>query len=151
MKLRRLILLFLVCFSHIKAQQHTEPLIIFQRTPCFGQCPDFTFSLYKDGYAQYEGGRFAPLKGKYYKTFSKNEVKAIVKQFNAACFYTFKNEYTAIISDVPNTYITYNYKGKHKKVTDHWNAPQELRNLENSLDKVSNSEGWTNDSIPKYK
>ena len=118
-----------------------------QLTPCFGKCPNYTLTVYSNGFVAYDGGIFAERKGKFHKTISKKEVKALVQQFREAKFFEFKDEYTSQVQDLPTTYITFTDKGKTKKITDLWDGPPTLRKLEVLLNNIADSkEGWEKDA-----
>ncbi|MCX6350893.1 MAG: DUF6438 domain-containing protein [Bacteroidetes bacterium] len=150
MKALRILLSILLISANtfaVNLPKKAKPMFAMERTRCFGACPAYTIEIYKNGLVKYHGIADVKKMGNYTKKLKCKEVNALKKEFKAAKFFEFKDEYTAHVTDLPTTYISFNYHGKSKKIKDYWEAPLELEHLENLLDIIANSEvGWTKDA-----
>ena len=98
--------------------------------------------VYKSGRVVYEGKENIEKTGKYEKQIKKKVVQALIQDFKTADFFNFKDEYTAMIRDLPSTYVGFTNEGKTKMVRDYRDAPKELIELEKKLEAIANSSGW---------
>ncbi|MEA5258045.1 DUF6438 domain-containing protein [Arcicella aquatica] len=109
--------------------------IIFtlSKTPCYGTCPVFKMTVFENDSLVYEGERFVDKIGVSSKSLPKGKVKELVSKFRAANFFEFKKEYSAPITDMPTTYISFTDKTKTLKIKDYHGSPEELKQLEQLL------------------
>lgn len=132
MKVQNIFFLLILSFN-LYAQKPSDYISI-QKTPCFGRCPVYTFTLKGNGEAILKvDTNFTMPKGVYTYQLEKEKVKEIFDAFKLGKIYTFKNEYTGKMTDFPVTYLTYKKGRKTKKIKDHYGAPKELKNLEGIL------------------
>lgn len=114
-----------------------------QRTACFGKCPVFELTITgADNKVTYKGTANTDKTGTYERSISDDEISKLMDAFEKNHFFDLKDEYTAAITDVPTTYISYSLNGKSKKIKDRWNAPAELKAMEKLLDEVGNTGDW---------
>lgn len=126
-----------------KSQNVNDTTIIkLQKTMCYGKCPVYTITIYGDMRAEYAGKKNVDKIGKYEKKLEKSEVDNLIKAFEDADFFEFKDEYTAKVTDMPTTYVTYTVNEKTKRIRDYFGAPEELKKLEKMVENIANSEGW---------
>ena len=111
-------------------------LIELQRTPCYGTCQVYTVKIDKNGKGLFEGVENVEKIGRFSFSLSQDELMEIENAFHQVDFYRLKNIYDAQVSDLPTTYITYNKDGNRKKIMDYYGGPEELRNLENSIETL---------------
>lgn len=138
-----ILILFTACKTGKQSRPETASFEMI-KTPCFGTCPEYTFTLDITGKATFDGKRNVDKIGLYQKTFTYQEVRKLIDAFEAANFWAFKEKYyDPGVSDMPSTYVTFNHNTKSKKVEDQFNAPKELKALEKMLEELANSEGWT--------
>ena len=109
---------------------------------CRGKCPVYTITIYGDGRAVYAGKKNVDKIGPYEKKLEKSQITELVKAFNDANFFEFKDEYTSKITDLPTTYTTFTTNDKTKQIRDYYGAPEELKKLEKMVEDIANSEGW---------
>lgn len=125
------------------SENEQKPVFKFQETPCFGQCPVYKMEIFKNGLVKYEGERFVEKLGTYEKTISEEKVERLIKEFDAASFFEFEDEYTSNMTDLPTVYTTYNKGDQSKRVLNYYGAPDELKVLEKKLRKIAEStDGW---------
>ncbi|MVN78285.1 hypothetical protein GO988_18295 [Hymenobacter sp. HMF4947] len=92
-----------------------EPVLVFQRTPCYGTCPAYTATIFADGRVEYEGQRFVPVLGKHtlkLPVATVNELLAGAKRIN---FNSLEERYSRNTSDLPATIITVHPVGQPLK------------------------------------
>lgn len=117
-------------------------LISLEKTACFGKCPVFKITIYKNGLAIYDGQINVEKKGRFEKKIPNEEIKQLIKSFEESHFFDFKDKYTADMTDLPSTYLTFNNKGKSKKIIDYYDAPDKLKELEAMVENIANKDGW---------
>lgn len=133
-------LLFLIsCESNPYATSSIE----MSMGACFGACPVYEITINGDGAVSYNGKQHTSKIGAHHKQLSPEVTKTLFDAFATSNFYTFEDEYTSNISDLPTTFISFNHSGKSKKIKDYYGAPDELDALENRVTEIANSTGWT--------
>jgi hypothetical protein len=140
------LLLAISCQSQKKTtnQQFTaeNPVIVLQKTVCFGSCPVYTLKINGDGKAELKAEQHLPNLGNFTKTLPPETVQELVNDFDKIQFFSLKDEYTGAITDLPTTYISFTYQGKSKKIRDYYGAPESLKNLEKKIAEFVSDEGW---------
>ncbi|MDD4236901.1 MAG: DUF6438 domain-containing protein [Bacteroidales bacterium] len=135
--------LFFGCRTIKDTSNNGIAFLTLEKTSCRGQCPVFSLSIFENGLVQYTGSKNVDKIGKYEKTLSKTEIKNLKKTFAKSDFFSFENEYTGKITDLPSTYISYTHNGQTKKIRDYYGAPEKLKELEEILNKIAqNKDGW---------
>lgn len=119
---------------------------MLQRTICFGWCPAYTVSIYRDGVIEYNGTDYVKTKGKATGVLSQDKVDAIDKLFATAHYFDFKDSYTHYeVTDNPSAITSWHRGGKVKTIEHYYgdkHAPQALTRLEEDLDKLIGIERW---------
>lgn len=82
------------------------PVLVYQRTPCYGRCPAYTATIFADGRVEYDGQRFVPLLGKHTLSLSPTKVAALVAEAKRINFSSLAERYAGNTSDLPATIIT---------------------------------------------
>lgn len=118
-------------------------VINMEKTPCFGACPTFVFEINGNGEATYTGTANVDKIGNYEKTFSAEECNQLFDAFVAADYWSFQDEYTGQVTDLPTIFLQFKHDGNDKRIRMYYNVPQELRDLEDLVDVLANSDGWT--------
>lgn len=117
--------------------------LTLEKTSCKGQCPIFSLAIFEDGNVTYTGIKNVDRIGKYRKTISRSSVRDLKKTFVNSDFFSFDNEYTSKITDLPTTYISFTDKGQTKRIRDYSGAPQKIKDLEKVIEKIIESTvGW---------
>ncbi len=117
-------------------------VISLTKTQCFGQCPAYDFELYADCTAKFNGKNFTEKMGFWESTVTKEQLNALISEFEKASFFTFEDRYYKEISDLPTTYIYYSNGSMEKKVMDYYGAPVELKNLELKVEELIEQLEW---------
>jgi len=104
----------------------------FEKTYCLGTCPVYKITIDTNGNGLYEGIDFIK-KGKKTFKLTENDMNIIVKKLNEIDFFNLKDEYNAMITDLPSTYIEINYNNKHKRIKARAEIPKKLNDFNNFL------------------
>ncbi len=86
--------------------KEAAPVLVFQRTPCYGTCPVYTATVFADGRVEYDGQRFVKFLGKHTLSLpvaTVNELLAEAKRIN---FNQFNERYSGNTSDLPAAIVT---------------------------------------------
>lgn len=103
------------------------------KSPCKGNCEEFTMKFYEDGTVYYTGKFNATVQGKHSVTLTASKSKSLFKEFEQSNFMSFQEKYdNERIMDLQNTYLT--YKGKKIHIRDKYSAPKELKELLEKLE-----------------
>jgi len=137
-----LVLLVIGCKSAQQSKSTAYPILIMEKTTCFGTCPSFIFKVYPDGNVSYLGREFTERIGDFKATISKEELAELRLKFDKANFFSFANVYSASIKDLPTTFLYYDNGSQNSKITDYYGAPEELKNLEAEVEKLIESIDW---------
>ena len=80
--------------------------------------------------------------GEYKATLTDAQLDYLKNSFAEADYFSFANVYSAQLTDLPTTFL-YHHNGRESlKVTDYWGAPQELKDLENEIEKFIGTLEW---------
>ena len=93
----------------------TEPVLVFQRTPCHGTCPTYTATIYADGRVEYDGQRFVTLKGKHTLKLPVATVNEMLAEAKRIGFNNLQERYAGQTYDLPSTIITVHPVGQPAK------------------------------------
>jgi uncharacterized protein DUF6438 len=127
-------------------------VIELHRMMCPGACPDYSLFVYGDGRVVYEGRRYVAVKGKRERWISKAQVKRLLDEFYRMSYFSLKDRYDPIASDgaVTKTSILAGSKTKEVVNCHPSQAPEELHQLEEMIDTISQSELWIKDRSGHY-
>ncbi|MDX1938966.1 MAG: DUF6438 domain-containing protein [Saprospiraceae bacterium] len=117
-------------------------VIEMSKSPCYGRCPVFTFSIYENGVASFKGDRYTERIGLWVKQFSKDELEEMLSAFRVANLWQFNNVYRGEYYDAPTVTITYYEEGDVKTIVGKDGRPYQVLELEAMLDNAARSEGW---------
>ena len=116
-----------------------------KRTPCFGKCPVFTVELFNNGLVKYNGIAFVERKGNFTAKASPEFIKQIQDKALAIKYLSFENKYPispVAIADLPTTTTYIRIGEASKQILDNFDAPRELIDFENWLEKEFNKLEW---------
>lgn len=106
------------------AQSHNvNPLIVLERSKCYGTCPVYKVTIYKDGSLLYKGIEYVKSKGEISSKITSEQVQKLVDEIKKAKYFTLRNSYAnskdgciAMYSDSFWTYTTIQINKKKKSV-----------------------------------
>lgn len=117
--------------------------IELKKDPCFGVCPVYKFTVDGHGNASFTGIRNVAKEGEWKRKLSPATTKALFTAFEKSNFEQFKDEYTAQVTDLPTTWVTFRHGEMDKTVKDFFGSPEALKNLEKLVETIAEeSEGW---------
>ncbi|MEP7196869.1 MAG: DUF6438 domain-containing protein [Saprospiraceae bacterium] len=118
-------------------------LLVYKKTPCFGYCPVYEFTLYANGISCYNGLNFVKQEGKTYGLMKEKNWQNLLQIADQINFFNLDSIYpqegNMQIPDLPLTIITLNTSGRTKTVTDSHSAPKGLKELESSIESEINT------------
>ncbi len=137
-----LVILFVSCKSSRQQKADSIVIIMMEKTACMGTCPVYKFEVFLDKTARYHGKSHVELMGEYKATLTDAQLDYLKNSFAEADYFSFANVYSAQLTDLPTTFL-YHHNGRESlKVTDYWGAPQELKDLENEIEKFIGTLEW---------
>lgn len=106
------------------------PVLIFEKTPCFGRCPAYKATVYSNGRLSYEGKSNVPLLGAHELQLPAVTVKYILKEAQRIGFARLPGVYSQNTSDLPSTYLSILQPDCNlKEVRVEEGAPEDLNKL----------------------
>ena len=122
---------------------YTNVIIAMERSSCYGAYPAYSLTFYGNGTIFYEGkNRYVNITGKQTSEIHKEKVKELVDEFYKINYFSLKDKYDQLITDIPYTTTSITINGKYKSVYNRAGAPKELNELENKIDEITNSKQW---------
>jgi hypothetical protein len=120
-------------------------LLSFERTACYGTCPDYTVTVFQDGRLEYRGREFVKIGGRVRGRISRWDREALDAAFTKAAFCDLVGEYPSGPTDLPSVRIDWSACPGRSSV-DHYlgdeSAPAALVRLEGTVDAILRTERW---------
>jgi hypothetical protein len=123
-----------------------EVLATLERGACFGFCPMYKLTIYKDGAVEYEGERFVKVTGPATGTTTPEALakldEAIVETRYMALDDAYKDQ---DMTDMPWATSSYSRDGATKRIEHYFgdsDAPKELVIVEDAIDEAAQSVRW---------
>lgn len=111
--------------------------IELKKDPCFGVCPVYSFKLDGKGNATFTGSRNVQKMGDWSRKLSPESTNEIFSAFEQSNFAQFQDEYTAQVTDLPTTWVTFRNGAINKTIKDYYGSPEALKKLETMVEKVA--------------
>ena len=86
--------------------KEAAPVLVFQRTPCYGTCPSYTATVFADGRVEYDGQRFVKFLGKHTLSLPVATINDILTEAKRINFNQFNERYSGNTNDLPAAIIT---------------------------------------------
>lgn len=125
-----------------------QPVIVdslffkIERTPCFGQCPVYSMSIYQSGRAELEGRKFFDFIGTYTVKFTESEMIQIKQWADQSGFWKMNTVFDAPVTDLPSTTTILVTDYGTKWVYNRMNAPDALREFETNVETLIKDKQW---------
>lgn len=126
----------------IEEIQKMPKVLEYSRSGCRGKCPIFDFTVYKDGWAVFNGKAFTKYEGKKTFQLTKEEFTQLQTNCKKADLWRFQPEYGMNIMDIPTTTIHYYEKNRDKVVAWRMRAPEALPNLSTQIMELIFDRDW---------
>jgi len=138
-----ILLLSSFCASAIaQAKPVSQIVITIKRETGLDCARDYSAEIYADGTVIYRGQACAKVIGERRHTISTDRVAELIKAFEQANYFSFKDSYEydehgMTITDLTRTTTSISLNGKTKKVVDYLSPPKELVALEQLIEKLA--------------
>jgi hypothetical protein len=123
-----------------------EPLATIERTACFGWCPIYKLTVFRDGVVEYEGEDFVKTKGKATGRLAPEALAALDELFATHGYLALDDAYTDYsVTDMPSVNTSYSSGGRTKAIKHYLGdskAPAALAEVENGIDRIVHVEQW---------
>ena len=123
-----------------------EMMATLERTACYGTCPIYRLTVYRDGAVEYDGEQFVKVKGKATGQITADQVTELDAAFVAAHYFDLEDKYTDYeMTDMPSANTSYAGDGKHKAIEHYYGdskAPPALQTLEDAIDRIVHVDQW---------
>lgn len=126
--------------------------ITLERTPCFGPCPVYRVELDGTGKVVYDGRGFVKERGRWERTVPADDVQALVREIEAAGFFSLRDTYAAEATDHATVITSVSIDGKTKRIEHDLSsrtAPAALEKLYERIDRVAGTKEWVGDPVPR--
>ena len=139
-------LVFVACKSNEKtpdAFTEKDVVFTFERTACFGTCPEYKLTVYHTGEALFEGRKNTQWIGTY--TCEDCERQMIAKILQTATdikFWDMQDKYDPGVTDLPSTITMINTQAEPKTVVNVLDGPASLKELESLIDDLYLQRKW---------
>nr|HEX4317125.1 DUF6438 domain-containing protein [Kofleriaceae bacterium] len=130
----------------VEAQEPHALLASLERTACFGSCPIYKISVFRDGAIEWEGTQYVKILGKAVGRATPAQLQQLRAAFAKAGYSMMRASYEqAMVTDQPTMVVAF-ADGPSVKTVKHYggdsNAPPSLYELETSIDTILNTEQW---------
>jgi hypothetical protein len=140
---------FVVLFSYFSANtilqyqvNYNNAIVTMKRSGCYGTCPIYSLTIFGNGTVVYEGHRYVAIARIQTSTISKQEVRELVDHFYNIGYFSMENEYTGNVGDIPTATTSIRVGERFKLVADTHGAPDRLKQLEDRIDNIADSDRW---------
>jgi Domain of unknown function (DUF6438) len=125
-----------------------EVLATLQRTACYGTCPIYVVTVYRDGVVEFNGEEYTKTKGKATGQIALAQVDAIEALFVDNHYTSLLDSYEKMeVTDLPSANTSYRSLDGHVKHVGHYHgdreAPEILATIEEKLDELIGTDQWT--------
>jgi hypothetical protein len=122
-------------------------LASIRRTPCFGWCPAYEVTVYRDGTVDYTGTAYVKTTGHATRVMSPAELSELEQLFTSNGYMQLADKYTTMSeTDMPSVTTSYRPRGGLEKSIDHYlgdgHAPPVLQTVEEGIDRILKIELW---------
>jgi hypothetical protein len=100
-------------------------------------CPVYSVQVLGDGTVHYTGTQFVKVTGERSWRVDPAAVRALAADIEQTGFFDMKDEYTALVTDHPTTYVEATIGSRHKRIKDYVSGPAALKEIEKRIDEVS--------------
>ena len=105
-----------------------------ETTPCYGECPVYTLTIYQDSSIRYNGKMFTKKTGKFAGKAEAKHIEQIKNALEQASFFKLNRVYDdSSVTDLPTTIIAAQTEGKKNRVRARYNEPDSFRKLSSFL------------------
>jgi hypothetical protein len=124
-----------------------EPLATLERTRCFGTCPVYKVTIFRDGTVEYVGRQYVKVRGRATGHLSAEQLVQLRTLFQQSGYLQLGDSYERVdVTDQPSAYTSYSPAPGRTKTVRHYlgdrSAPRALTDVEEGIDRIVNIEQW---------
>jgi hypothetical protein len=120
-----------------------DTLLYYDKGACFGMCPIFTFVMYADGRAIYNGKNNVNRIGIYQTKVNDAALQKVIATAEKIGYFSFQDVYdNPSVTDLPTIKTGVAVDGKLKKVASRYKGPQGLKLLYEEMDALIEAQNW---------
>jgi Domain of unknown function (DUF6438) len=124
-----------------------EPLATLERTACFGFCPIYKVTIFRDGVVVYEGVKFVKTVGTAIGRLNARQLDRLRALFEQNDYFQLADSYQSLgVTDLPSAITSYSPRRGLTKTVNHYQgdrtAPPRLRRIEDGIDRIVDIEQW---------
>ncbi|GHA57894.1 DUF6438 domain-containing protein [Pontibacter akesuensis] len=122
---------------NVQTATNAQPVLLFQKTPCYGSCAAYNATLYADGSIRYEGIRNTPVMGELTLCLPAKQLKKVEAHLKLLDVAALKDNYLSPFTDLPSSYLTFYSQNKAEiRIKHQQDGPAELQQLIMLLDRA---------------
>ncbi|WP_299824656.1 DUF6438 domain-containing protein [uncultured Pontibacter sp.] len=95
------------------------PLLLYQKTPCYGSCPAYEATVMQNGSITFIGWENVPIVNTVQLCLPKPDLDKLKEELAQLDYPSLKSSYLTEWTDRPTTYITFYQNGKETKRIKH--------------------------------
>jgi hypothetical protein len=128
----------------MNSEEFAETIVIsLSKTPCFGACPTFNFTVFANGMAYYEGLNNVEKKGKFKAELSKTAINQLLNEASSAGYFSLNDTYdNPAVTDLPSTITYLNMEGKEKKVLCRYQCDNRINKVNKMIEAMIQKTTW---------
>ncbi len=127
-----------------KQKEKDQLAFTFERTACFGTCPEYKISVYMTGRAILEGKDNIEFIGSFECQDCDQEMLAkVIETSDRINFWDMEDKYDPGVTDLPSTITTFYQRKEPKQVINVMDGPEELKELESLIFDLYLKRTWT--------
>lgn len=120
-----------------------DTVIYYARGACFGMCPIFELTVFRDGKATYLGKNHVDRIGRYEAQVGFSDVEHIRQKAMGIGYFSMQSEYdNEHVQDLPNIITAIDNDSKLYRVRNRYKGPTALRVLYTELDSLIERQAW---------
>ena len=134
---------------------NSSAIITLERTACYGTCPIYSLSIYKNGKTKYFGLEYVQQTGLHQSSISKSDLNYLLSFAHDNEYGNLQDEYRTIIdtaddgtpikltvSDLPTKITSLLINGDRKIVENYFGGPDWLSSFEKKIDSIADVRKW---------
>lgn len=127
----------------------SDTLINMERTICFGTCPAYTLTIWKNGKVTFNGKEFVEYKGIETGKMSQEKIDKLIQKIKQSPFMEMPSspECETRYTDMPSVFLTIKLDGERNSVSHYhgckgFEFEEELFQLEEAIDSLAGTKKW---------
>jgi hypothetical protein len=130
--------------------QQAQIVITLERAVCFGSCPAYLLQIDSSGAVSFKPGPPSNRHEERTSRITTVQLNDLIAGFAAIHFFELNDDYKPIHTDGQKTDIGLTIEGSSKKITHFENGPQELRELERTIERTTNIHRWLHGDTRRF-